>query len=101
MFHFDFALADTANQMVMVSPSDLVAEMSVTLMGGMYQSILCEKFERTIDRWLGDAWEFHPCQLVDLTGRKVSPCMTEDMQDRHPLGRHSESTRTELGSVIG
>src|SRR5512133_606165 len=70
-------------------------------MGGVNQAVCDQEIERTIDCRLGDALHFASYSLINFTGRKVSPCMMEDMQDRHPLGCHSKATRTQLGSVNG
>ena len=91
MFHFELASAFAADNVVVIFTRNLIGKMSIAGMGGPHQSILGEEIQRAIDRRFGNTRQFTPRLFVDFTGREVCPGVLEDMQDGHPLGRHSKS----------
>jgi hypothetical protein len=91
MLDFDFASAYTAYQVVMVPAGDLVAKMSAACMGGMDQPVFHQEIQRTIDRRLGEPWQFTPRLYIDFAGREMSTHMMEDVQNSHPLRCHSKT----------
>jgi len=60
-------------------------------MGWTCQSVPREEFQRAIDSWFRQPRKIPLGFFKDLSRGKMRPGMVEHMQDRHPLGRHSES----------
>ena len=101
MFHFDFTATDSTHDMVMVLASDLIGEMAVPGMGGMHQSVLCKKLERAIDSRFRETGQLLAGLFIDFGRREMRPNMMKHMQDRHSLGCHSITARTQLRSILG
>jgi hypothetical protein len=91
MFYFDFISTQTTDDVVMVLPRDLISEMSIAGMGGTYQPILGQELQCPVYGRLGEAGQIAPGFPENLPGGDMRACMMEDMQDRHPLGCHSEA----------
>jgi hypothetical protein len=91
MFDFYFTATDPANDMMMVIARDLIRQVAVTGMGWTRQSVLGEEFQSTIDSWFRQPRKIPLGLFINLGRRKMRPGMNEHVQDRHPLGRHSES----------
>lgn len=101
MFNFYLATTNPANDVMVVVACDLIGQVAVAGMGWTRQPVSRQEFERTVDSWFRQPRKIPLRLFIDLDRRKMRPGVMEHMQDRHPLGRHSESTRAELGGVIG
>src|SRR5688500_7680617 len=100
MFNFYLAATDPANDMMMVVARDLIGEVTVAGMRWTRQPVSRQEFQRTIDSGFCQPRKIPLRLFIDLGRRKMRPCMLQHMQDRHTLGRHSESARAELGGII-
>ncbi|HLE92070.1 MAG TPA: hypothetical protein VI753_13050 [Anaerolineales bacterium] len=100
MFNFNFTAADPANDMVMVFACDLIGQVAAAGMRRVRKSVSREEFEGTIYSRFREPRKVAFGLFVDFGGGKMRPGMMEYVQDRHPLGRHSESACAELGGII-
>src|SRR5687768_10000035 len=100
MFNFYLTATDPANDMMMIVARDLIGEVTVAGMRWTCQPVPCQEFQRTIDSGFCQPRKIPLGLFIDLAGRKMRPGMMEHVQDRHALGRHSESARAELGGII-
>jgi hypothetical protein len=100
VFHFDFSLADAADDVVVVVVRDLIGQVPAPGVGRPHQSVLCEEFQSAVDGRFGQPGQFRESLFVDISRREMGPFMAKHMQDRQPLRRHTVATGTELGGVI-
>lgn len=91
MFDFDFTTTQSTQDVMMILPRDLVGEMSIPHMGWTRQSVLDQELQRPVYGRLGDARQLAPGFFEYFTRRKMAARMMQNMQDRHPLGCHSEA----------
>jgi len=100
MFDFYFTATDPANDMMVVIARDLIRQVATPGMSWTCQPVSRQEFERTIDSWFRQPRKIPLGLFIDLGRRKMRSGVMEHMQDRHPLGRHSESARAELRGII-
>jgi hypothetical protein len=91
VFHFDLIATGAADDVVMIPPGDLIGKVSIAGMGWLDQAILDQELQRPVHGRLRDAGQLAARPPVDLPRREVCTRMMKHMQDRHPLGCHSEA----------
>jgi len=100
MFNFYLTATDPANDMMMIIARDLIGQVAVAGMGWTCQPVSRQEFQCTIDSGFRQPRKIPLCLFIDFGGGKMRPGMMEHMQDRHALGRHSESAGAELRGII-
>jgi len=99
MLHFDFATADATDKMMMLMLCKFIPEVSIASLCGTYQSVLCEKFQRSIDRRFSRAGEILFRPFVHIARGEMRGRATQHVEDRHPLWSNSITAR-EVGEHI-
>jgi len=88
---FYFTATNPANNVVMVIARDLIGPVAAAGLRWTRKPVSCQEFQRTINRRFCEARKVLFGLSVDFGRGKMCPGMMENVQDRHPLGRHSES----------
>ena len=91
VFHFDPIPTNAADDVVMIPPCDLIGKMAIAGMGRLDQAILDQELQRPVNGRFREPGQFAASPPVDLPWREVRTRMMKHMQDRHPLGCHSEA----------
>jgi hypothetical protein len=77
--------------MMMIIARDLIGQVTGAGMRWTCQPVPRQEFQRAIDGWFRQPRKILLGFSKDLSRGKMRPGMVEHMQDRHPLGCHSES----------
>ena len=100
MLYLHLIAADSADDMMMVIPGNFIHEMTITGLGGARKAVLCKELECAVNGWFCKARQFLFRLPVHFARGKMRPGMTQSMQDRHPLRRHSEAAGAKLGGIF-
>ena len=91
VFYFDPIPTNAADDVVMIPPCDLIGKVAIAGMGRLDQAILDQELKRPVNGRFREPGQLAASPPVDLPWREVRTRMMKHVQDRHPLGCHSEA----------
>ena len=83
--------AGTADQVVVVTTSNLVDKLTIAYMSCQNQALLKEKVQCAVNSGFGDAGHGLLCLAADFQRRQVTLGALEDVQDDQALRGHAEA----------